>query len=337
MRTIGKTLAGICAILFVISGVTAIMFFNIERKAFSSETYKTAFKEQGLYNDAPAIFTDILLTSATDPGQMSGLLSVLNRDELELVISSLLPPEQLEALIGDTFDSFFDYLNGEVESITVNLVSIKQSLAGEGGVNAFTQIMLAQPDCTLEQAFSMAMGGFSMENGLVLCKPPQEVIAMVTPLIQSQLQIMASNFPDEMTLAGDRQTGLSDFRSRLDKVRAVMQLTTAIPLILLFAITAFAVRSLTEWLSWWGWPFIITGALSTLFAIAGTPVVRLFMESVILQGNADMPPVFLYMMRGVVSSLTRLILSPIAFEGILLAAIGTGMVIGARFIKRQLH
>jgi len=333
MKIVGKVLAGVCAILFVISGVTAIMFFNIERKAFSSETYKTAFKEQGLYDDAPAIFTEIMLTSATDSGQMSVLLSVLNRDQLELVISSLLPPEQLEALIGDTFDSFFDFLNGDIDSITVNLLPIKLSLGGEGGVRAFTQIMLAQPDCTLEQAFSMAMGGFSMENGLALCKPPQEVMAVITPIIGTQLQIMASNFPDELTLAGDRQAGLSDFRSRLDKVRAVMQLTPAIPLILLFAITAFAVRSLNEWLRWWGWPFIITGGLSTLLAIAGTPVVRLFMERVILQGNADMPPVFLDMMRGVVGSLAGLILSPIAFEGILLAAIGIGMIIGARFIK----
>jgi len=335
MKTFGKALAGICAILFVISGVTAIMFFNIERKAFSSETYKTAFKEEGLYENASAIFADMVLTSATEPDQTSVLLSVLNKDELELVISSLLPPEQLDALIGETFDSFFDYINGDADAITVNLLPIKQNLVGEGGVRAFTQIMLAQPDCTLEQALSMISGGFSMENGLVLCKPPQEIMVAITPLIETQLQLMTLNFPDELTLAGNRQAGLSEFRSQLGRVRAIMQLTPAIPLALLLAITIFAVRNLNEWLSWWGWPFIITGILSALLAIIGSPIVRLFMERVILQGNADMPPVFLDMMRKVVGSLTRLILRPIAIEGIILTVIGAGMVLVAYFLSRR--
>lgn len=333
MKTFGKVLAGICAVLFVISAVAAITFFNIEQKAFTSETYKTAFKEQGLYENAPAIFADILMTSATEQGQMSVLLSVLNRDELELVISSLLPPEQLEALIGETFDSFFAYINRDADSVTVNLLPIKRNLVGQGGVRAFTQVMLAQPDCTLEQALSILSGGFSLENGL--CNPPQEVLAAITPLIETQLQLMTLNFPDKLTLAGGRQAGLSDFRTQLGRVRAIMQLTPAIPLVLLLVITIFAVRSLSEWLRWWGWPLIITGVLSALLAFIGTPIVRLFMETVILRGNADMPPVFLDMMRGVLGSLTRLILRPIAFEGIILALIGIGMVVAAYFLSRK--
>ena len=47
MKTFGKVLAGICAILFVISGVTAITFFNIERRAFSSETQRTRARLSG--------------------------------------------------------------------------------------------------------------------------------------------------------------------------------------------------------------------------------------------------------------------------------------------------
>lgn len=333
MKIAGKVLAGVCAVLFVISGVAAIAFFNIERKAFSSETYKTAFKEQGLYDDAPALFANILLTSTTESSQTSILLSVLNPDELALVISSLLPPEQLEALIGETFDSFFDYINGDADVVTINLLPIKRNLVGDGGVRAFTQVMLAQPECTLGQALSIISGGFSSENGL--CKPPQEVMVAITPLIETQLQLMTLSFPDELTLAGDRQAGLSEFRSQLDKVRAVMQLTPAIPLILLLAITIFVVRSLNEWLKWWGWPFIVTGVLSALLAAVGTPIVRFFMERVILQGNSDMPIFFLDMMRGVAGSLARLILRPIAIEGIILALIGGGMVIGAGLLKRQ--
>jgi len=335
MKSLGKALAGVCAVLLVISGVAAITFFNIEQKAFSSETYKTAFKEQGLFENAPSIFADMLLTSASDSGQMSVLLSLLNRNDLELVISSLIPPEQLEVLIGETFDSFFDYIDGNTDSVTVNLLPVKQNLAGEGGVQAFTQIMLAQPDCTLEQVFAMVTGGFSAEEGLLLCKPPQDVMAVITPLIQTQLQLIVSNFPDELTLVGDGQASLSEFRSRLKKVRAIMQLTPVIPVLFLLAITIFAVRSLVDWLKWWGWPFFITGISSILLAIVGTPIVRLFMERMILQGNAGIPPVFLDMMRNVVGSLTSQILWPIAIEGIILAMIGVGMVLVTYFLPRK--
>ncbi|HKJ38947.1 MAG TPA: hypothetical protein VJ972_09240, partial [Anaerolineales bacterium] len=133
MNSIGKVFAGICAILFVISGVLSITLFNIEQNSFSPETYKAAFKEQGLYNAAPAIFTDMILSSLEDSGQVNSLLSVLDRNELEGVISSLIPPDEFETLINHTFDSFFQFLNGETDTITISLILIKQHIVSEGG------------------------------------------------------------------------------------------------------------------------------------------------------------------------------------------------------------
>jgi hypothetical protein len=57
------------------------------------------------------------------------------------------------------------------------------------------------------------------------------------------------------------------------------------------------------------------------------------MEIVVLQGNANMPAIFLDMMHNVVGSIAGLILRPIAVEGIILALVGAGMVAAAIFLN----
>ena len=115
IKQIGNFIATICAGLFVISGLIAITLFNIDQKAFAPETYKIAFKEQGLYAAAPTIFTDMIYASVEDSNNASVLLTLLNKDQMGFVISSLLPPNELETLMDGVFDSFFNFLNGETD------------------------------------------------------------------------------------------------------------------------------------------------------------------------------------------------------------------------------
>jgi hypothetical protein len=270
-----------------------------------------------------------------DSNNASVLLTLLSKDQMRFVISSLLPPNELETLMDGTFDSFFNFLNGETDSISISLVSIKQHVVSEGGVQAFTQLLQMQPECTAEQILQMGFGFLGSNPTLMMCKPPDDVMNLVTPLIQTQLQSIASNFPDQLTLAGSDQAGLVEFRTRFNKVRAVMRLTPAFPIVFLLAIVIFTVRSLSEWLNWWGIPFLITGVSSVFVALIGAPLIRFFMETVILQGNANMPVIFLDMMRNAVGSIVGLILQPIAIEGVILALIGTGMIIAAGLLNRK--
>lgn len=333
MKQIGSFLAAISAGLFIVSGLLAMILFNIDQKAFSPATYKAAFKEQGLYAAAPTIFTDMIYSYAENSGNASMLLSLLNKDQMNYVISSLLPPSELEVLMDGVFDSFFSFLNGETDSISIPLVSIKQHIVSEGGVQAFRQILLRQPECTPDQILQMGLGFLSSNATLMMCKPPDEVMDLVTPLIQTQLQVVASNFPDQLTLEGSDQAGLIEFRARLTRVRAVMRITPVIPLFFLLAIVIFAVRSFQGWMNWWGIPLLVTGVLGAFLGLVGAPVIRFFMETFILQGNSNMPAIFLDMMRNVVGSIASLILGPIAIEGIILALIGAGMVAVVMFLS----
>jgi len=328
MKEIGKILAGICAVLFVISSATALLLFNIEQKAFSPKTFKQAFKEEGLYAQTPSLIASVLAESPNLSGTTSALLSLLNKDELALVISSLLPPEEIEMVTNDTLDSSFAFLDGKTDTVALSLIPFKTNMAGEGGVRAFTQILQAQPDCTLEQLFQIGAGLLSSNPTLMMCNPPPDILQMAMPLIQSQIQVMAANIPDEITLVTTENEEASLFRTRLDRIRTVLKWTPILPLFLLIVLTLFAVRSLNDWLKWWGIPFLVTGMSGIFVAIVGAPLIRFFVETVLLQGGVNLPVVFQEMLGNIFGSLTRQILSPVLIESVLLTLIGAGMILG---------
>ena len=169
-----KIFAWIFAFLFVAGGYAALLFFNLERKAFSPETYKQALEGQGLYNDASGLFADVVMTYAEDSNSALALFRILDRNELELVISALLPPQDLESVTDGFFDSVFSFLNGEADSISVPMITIKHNLTGEGGIYAITQIMQAYPACSTAQVLQMGLGVLFLDQGTTLCNPPDE-------------------------------------------------------------------------------------------------------------------------------------------------------------------
>jgi len=80
VQTFGKFLAGVCAVLFIITGVLALLFFNVERKAFSSATYKQAFEEENLYERMPQVLAIALSTSLAEKERASAFLKLLTTD-----------------------------------------------------------------------------------------------------------------------------------------------------------------------------------------------------------------------------------------------------------------
>ncbi|MBK9927367.1 MAG: hypothetical protein IPP66_19025 [Anaerolineales bacterium] len=324
MKEIGKIVAGICAFFFVLSGVLTLLLFNIEQKAFSSETYKQSFKELGLYAQTPSLIANLI----TDPanGSMPAMMSLLNKNELAFVISSILPPAEIETMTNNTLDSTFDFINGKSDSVSISLLPFKQSMAGEGGMSAFLQILQAQPACTPEQIIQMGLGLLSANTDLKICNPPQEVLQLVMPVIQEQIQQISQSIPETLTLVSSDQVEASNFRTRLDRIRTGIKLSFLLPLFLLIAIILFAVRSLQDWLKWWGIPFLATGIFTLILAFIGVPLVRFVIKNIFLENKLQAG--ISEIVQNVIDSVARQILVPVAIEGAFLAFIGAGMVAG---------
>ena len=333
MRTLGKFLAGVCAILFIITGVLALLFFNIERKAFSAVTYKQAFDKLQLYNRMPGILAEILSTAIAQNPQASTYLKSFTAGDWESAISVLVPPEELRALANSTLDSTFDYLNGRTNWVVISLLPFKSHLAGPTGVGAVLQLLRAQPTCTVDQILQLT---FALMNGgdVIFCNPPPEAVDIVRPLVESQLRFMIAALPNEIILASTQGIGTpGDPRTNLRIARAIMQVTPLFPMMFLLGLTIFGVRGLIDWLNWWGWPFLLTGAASLLTALPGAFLVGFLIQWLLeIQLGAFLPPILLATLRETVSAIAGEILGPVAIIGFALAGMGLMMILVAAFL-----
>jgi hypothetical protein len=334
--TLGKFLAAICAVLFVISTVIVLLLFNVERKAFSSETYKQAFEDQRLYERLPAMLASTLTTSIAENPNAIPLFKALTVENWQATLTTLLPPEELKALTNNALDSTFDYLNSRTDSAVISLVPIKTHLVGESGLQVVRQFLSIQPACTLEQLSQMAQG--LLGGQILLCNPPEEAMGLMAPIIQTQLQAMTAIIPDQVAFIPSTLSNTpNDPRLKLNLVRSAIKLTPFIPILLLFGIAVFAVRTLRGWLIWWGWPLLLAGAASVLIGLVGSPLVgwilQLFIQN---QGTILIPPVLASSLGETTSAVARQMLAPVVAEGFILTLLGLALIIASLFISPQI-
>ena len=335
METLGKFLAAICALLFVVSAALVLLLFSIERKAFSSDTYKQAFDEQRLYERIPALLASTLTTYISENPNAIPLVKALTVENWQASLIILLPPDELKALANNALDSTFDYLNGKTPSAVISLAPIKTHLAGESGLQVVRQFLSLQPPCTVEQLTQMAAGLLGGQIGL--CNPREEAMGIMAPVIQAQLQAMTALIPDQVAfIPGTLSNTPNDPRLKLNLVRSAIKLTPFIPILFLFGIAVFAVRTLRELLSWWGWPFLLTGIGSVLIALVGSPVIGWILQLLIqTQGTIFIPPVLAQTIGEAASAVARQMLAPVVIEGFIMAIVGLGMLIISVFIPRR--
>ncbi len=334
MRFLGTVLAAFCALLFVISTITVLLLFNIEQKAFLSATYKQAFEDQRLYERMPAVLATALTTTLGETIQAVPFLRELTPEEWQATIAVLLPPEELRAMANQALDTTFDYLNGRTSSAALSLIPLKAQLAGPSGMDVVLQLLSVQPACTPEQLTQMALG--LLGGQVALCNPPPEAMGLMAPFIQSQLQTMTTIIPDEVTFIPGNLSGTpADPRLRLNAIRSAIKLTFFLPVLLLFGITVFAVRSVADWLTWWGWPLAVAGAGSVLIGLLGSPLVGWILQLLIQnQGTILIPPALISSIAETTSAVARQMLAPVMIEGAFIGIVGLGMAILAMLLPR---
>jgi hypothetical protein len=281
----------------------------------------------------PGILADVLITAIAQNPQASTYLKSFRVQDWQSAISTLVPPAELRAVANSTLDSTFDYLNSRTDSAVISVLPFKSHLAGPEGVESILQLLRTQPTCTVDQIVGLTIAVLNGDD-LIFCNPPPEAVQIVRPLIESQLQFIILGFPDQITLISTQQRGTpQDPRLNLKIARTIMQITPLFPMIFLLGVTIFAVRSLIDWLKWWGLPFLFTGLISFLIAVPGASlfgfIIQWFLER---QGAGLIPPVLLSTLRETASAVAREILGPVALVGLSLAGIGLVMVLVAAFL-----
>ncbi len=263
-------------------------------------------------------------------------LQNLTANDWEIIFSTLLPPEATRLLIHQTLIQTLAYLNGQRESVQINLRPVKARLGGPAGVEAFLQLLAAQPACSPEQIARLIAIGTGMDSGedFTLCNPPPQMLNAAMPVLQEQVSAFASEIPDEITIL-PQEPGAGAPKG-LRSLRLIMRLSPLMPMGILLGITLLAVRTLRTWLRWWGIPLLIAGLLGAILGWLLTPLFDLIFIAFV---TTNLPPFFpgnvIELIYDVTAGVVQSILEPVVLQAIAIAAIGLLAVIGSLFAREE--
>ena len=91
-----------------------------------------------------------------------------------------------------------------------------------------------------------------------------------------------------------------------------------------------------SWLSWWGIPLSITGVFASLMSLGGAPIFGAILQRILVNRMpAFLPAILLGYASDLASAMLKALLTPVFWQGLVIALIGSIMMAGAYFIKRQ--
>jgi hypothetical protein len=331
MNSINKPLGIFLAALFVLTAVSALVFFNFDQRAFTPQTYQKAFASSDFYNKLPAAMAESMLAGTTDASQLPVVMRGMSQQAWEGYFRAMLPQQTLQAMGDETLNSVFNYLNHQTDSVQVSLVPLKTRMAGDAGVQAVFALLATQPPCTLEQ-MAQATLNLLNSNEIQFCNPPAELIPMLTPVIQGQMQAATMAIPDQLTLLSAPPQ--NDPRDTLQIARLAMRLSPILPLGLLLLLTVVAVRSLKDWLNWWGIPLFIMGGLTAFLGLVGASVFGTVFQQMLASRIPNyLPTLLLDSANALATAMLQALFLPILWQGLGIAFIGFGMAVAGYFIS----
>lgn len=331
MNLLKKIFGILFTVLFIVTAVPALIFFNFDRRAFTAETYQKAFANNDFYGKLPVVMAEAMLTANTDQSQFPIVMRGMGKDAWESFFRTLLPQETLKMMGDNILSSTFAYLNMRTNSVQLSLIPLKTNMVSDSGVQAVFELLNTQTECTFEQIFQITMD-LMTKSEMQLCKPPSELYPLLTPVIQEQMQFAALAIPDQVTLIS--APAENDPRERLQTVRLLMRLSPLLPLGFLLMLTIAAVNSLKNWLRWWGIPFVITGLLACLMSLSGAPIFgTIFTGILVSRIPIYLPAILLDYANDLASAMLQALLNPILWQGLILFFLGSGMT-GISYLKK---
>jgi len=331
--------AGIAAGLLVLLAVLTLPFALLGRSledGLSSDHLSTMVEERlissGFLREvaARAIFQGSREGGLALEGvELPAAFEYLSPEDQQEIAGRLLPEEWFTEQIRDVVANTFTWLESdEVQpGWRIDFSPLRNNLLRGGGAASIAEIMISSwPDCTPEDARSVAA---FLESGVqpeVLCEPPEP---LRTQLLEEGTQLfrqLAENIPSEIMLGKQLSEGMDPARIQAMKevVRAVRRLANAVfllPLFFLGLIMALVIRSWSDLLRWWGAALGLGGVFGLLAALRLTRMVEL-QTGTLLGSMAGEATDLQNVLGEIVDGMSSLVLEGFALRSLIWAILG---------------
>jgi hypothetical protein len=122
----------------------------------------------------------------------------------------------------------------------------------------------------------------------------------------------------------------------LGRIRMGIRFSPLLSLSLLTLVTLFGIRSLKDWLRWWGIPLFITGLIVTIIGIAILPMLDwAWVIYVLPQFPSPLSAGVPSLARELMDSVARALTTPITLEAAIIGLLGLAAIIGSFFVETE--
>ncbi|MBN1305597.1 MAG: hypothetical protein JXA13_14255 [Anaerolineales bacterium] len=275
-------------------------------------------------------------------GRPPTFVDSLKVTDWEMIIGALLPPEAMQVIANKVVDDTLAFLGGESKEISISLVELKRNISGEPGLRATINLLRSKPACTEAESETLQASLRGEADATVICKPGEDILIKMSPDLQAQLNMLAEAIPAQTPLIttldiegmeDDPQT--ADAVSGIHQLRYALLLSPLIPLGLMLLITLLAIRSLRDWLRWWGVPVFFAGLTNLVLAILFSVSIPDFWPVILSQEiPASLSTGLLQLMLDILTSISGKLVGNILLGSILLLSTGLALWIVSGFRKK---
>lgn len=358
-NTYQTVFAWIFAVLFIISAVGVIYTFFPIKNLLNPDFYQQALVQVDIYQRLPEALAAEL---AGDLNPESGIpgsgisLVILSDQEWENLLMDLIDPQWLQSQSDFVIDQVFDLLLLSPDPlntpIELSISDLKQKVTGPEGIQAIHQIIAAQPPCSLDQLFNLVQIGIGMESsqGSILCRPPDYILSEIDPVVESFLSLSVEQLPDtlqfyipfpvpENSISGNHANGvIPEYLQLLRRVNSVTSWSPLLPLTFLLLMTLVVVRSVRDFMAWWGAPLFTAGLISLIISAFLIPLISWIISSYNGLGFTSATNIPEILVNIGIPDLYTQLLNQLRYSIILPASILTGigffLLVGLYFLPR---
>jgi hypothetical protein len=342
-----KALAIAVALVFILVLPLTLLGRDLAKVIFSPETVsgilRSRLLESGFVNNIAA---DSFLSERwfnemdIGGGGLKPMFQYLSPAEREEILTTLVPPEWIDAQLDNVIRSFFTWIDSDQPAprIAVDLASLKERLI-KGELRRIIDILIdSWPSCTTDEIEIMSQE--LMRTGEIpieICEPPEPYRSRVLDFAVAELGDLIRGQPDKLPIIDSLDAPPSEvieFKEQLRFMRSVLMWSWYLPASLLGVIMILIIRSMRDIGQWWGIPLLIGGLLSLV--IIG--VVSAGRGDLIRDVLADFAPVgtlfyraFEIVLLGILVAVIRLAF----FHALLIMGAGLALWLVTRYLSKR--